>query len=141
MKRVEKRRGAVLAIVIIFSTMVLATWALASRRTLALVRLKEQLVRRETRAEEKARRCFALAFGLALLETGSPPVPEGEPAYLCETSILSGDGTERTYLLRFERIEETRWTVRARLAVLGDPGNLPRPTRFPAAAPERPPRP
>ncbi|AGA30573.1 hypothetical protein [Singulisphaera acidiphila] len=141
MKRVERRRGAVLAIVIIFSTMVLATWALASRRTLAQVRLKEQLVQREARAEESGRRRFALAFGLALLETGLPPVPPGETTYLCETAILSGDGIERTYLLRFEKIEKTRWTVRARLAVAGDPVTLPRPTRFPAPEPDPPPNP
>jgi hypothetical protein len=130
MKRIERRRGAALALVIIFSTMVLASWALAGHRMIAQVRLKEQLVRREARGEEGARRRLALAFGLALLETGTPPVLPGEAAYLCETQIR-GDGIVRTYVLRFEKITNARWTVHARLAGLGDPANLPSPTRFP----------
>ena len=100
---------------------------------IAQVRLKEQMVRREASGEEGARRRLALAFGLALLETGTPPVPPGEAAYLCETQILSGDGIVRTYVLRFEMITNARWTVHARLAALGDPVNLPTPTAVPAS--------
>ena len=141
MKRVERRRGAALALVIILSTMVLASWAVAGHRMIAQVRLKEQMVWREARGEEGARRRLALAFGLALLETGTPPVPPGEAAYLCETQILSGDGIVRTYVLRFEKITNDRWTVHARLAALGDPADLPSPTRFPPPEPEPPPDP
>jgi hypothetical protein len=136
MKRNKRPRGAALALVIIFSTMVLASWSLATHRTLAQVRLKEQLVQREVRSEERARRRMALAFGLALLETGTPPVSSGETSYRCETEIVSSDGVVRTYFLRFEKITDTRWTVRARLANAGDPADLPRPTRFPAPEPD-----
>jgi hypothetical protein len=134
----RRRRGAALAIVIIFCTMVLASWALASRRMVAQLRLKGYLVRREVDGEEGARRRQALALGLALLETGTPPVAAGETAYQCTTDIVDRDGTVRTYHLQFDKVTVLRWAVRARLSKAGDPPNLPSPSRFPAPDPDPP---
>lgn len=126
-----RRAGIALVFVVVATAMILASWGLANRQTVALVRLKERLVARETgRAESQARR-LALGYGLALLETGEPPVEEGQTAYECEALVTDELGAVRSYIVRFEPSGPGRWRVSARARGTAESGAWPRPDRFP----------
>jgi hypothetical protein len=117
--------------VVVATAMILASWGLANRQTVALVRLKEHLTARESsRVASQARR-LALGYGLALLETGEPPVEEGESSYECEALVLDDLGAVRAYIVRFELISAGRWRVSARVRDASESGTWPHPDRFP----------
>jgi hypothetical protein len=79
MKRRRTRRGIALMLVAVSTATTLGAWSLAARQVAALVRIKAALQAREeaTSADPDRCRVRALAYGLALLETGHPPVPRG----------------------------------------------------------------
>jgi hypothetical protein len=127
----RRRAGIALVFVVLSVTMILATWGLANRQTVALVRLKERLAIRESaRAATDARR-LALAYGLALLETGLPPIEPGETAYECEAIITWEGVTTGSYIVRFEQAGIDQWSVSARARGPEETGTWPHPDRFP----------
>jgi hypothetical protein len=115
-----------LALVLIYTTLILSIWSVANRQTVDLVRLKERLWQREMENQEVRCRRLALAYGLALLETGRPP---SDP-YECEAVVQTPSGS-LAFVVRFESVGgQSKWQVSARLKEGTDPSNLPRPTRF-----------
>lgn len=131
MNRAGRRRGMALALVLVFVTMIAATAALAARRTVAVVRLNEGIARREADFDERSRRRLALAYGLALLETGDPPVAQGQQRYSCRAIITTADVPgELSYVLQFENAGDNRWRVSARRWDGISPPNLPPPAPF-----------
>ena len=131
MRRRGTRPGFALLLVVLSTTALLAAWGVAAQQTTDLVRLKEALKAREQSALLDSGRCrtLALAYGLAMLETGYPP-PElmVDDEYRCNISLsLPGVGAV-LYTLTFRYIEGTEdWTVQADPAV--DP-SLPGPGGF-----------
>jgi hypothetical protein len=124
-----------LALVIVAGAAMAAAWSVADTRTLALVRIKEGLRSRETASEETSRRRLALAYGLALLESGIPPAPNNGPVYLCEAIVLTRDANPLVYVVQFQQLGPTTWNVQARAKTDSDPPVLPSPTRFPPPVP------
>lgn len=122
-------------LVVLAVAMILLTWGIANRQTVALVRLKEQVARREDARLSAQGRRLALACGLALLETGTPPVASGQTSYACQVVVHAADGTDTAYLLTFTVVDSSHWGVSARALSPTDPTNLPRPDHFPKKAP------
>jgi hypothetical protein len=75
----RSRRGLALALVTIHATLLLSAWAVANRQTADIVRLKEHAGRSRTDHEPAARR-LALAYAVALLETGVPEDDDADDA-------------------------------------------------------------
>lgn len=140
-RRRPARRGFALMLVMVSTTLVLSSWALANRRTSALLRLRQAHVNRlagmfgtiaETHLADPAPE--ALAYAAALLETGDPTLdhdPESglpEP-YLCRKSCLDASGKAIEFVVRFtpDPNVEGRWTIEAIPKDLwqGDPENPP----------------
>jgi hypothetical protein len=134
MKRPAPRRraGIALMFVVLALAAILATWGLANRQTVALVRLKERLAARESSRVATDARRLALAYGMALLESGLPPIPMGETAYECEAIIISEAVPVGSYIVRFEQAGVDRWSISARARGPEETGTWPHPDRFPA---------
>jgi hypothetical protein len=127
-----------LALVLLTSTLIMGAWAVAGRRTASVVQIKESIAAREQEAGrvEASRRRLALAYAMALLESGQPPVPESETFYECRAEIAH-DGVSQVYVLRFEVVDVAagRWKVTARVWDGLDPPTLAWSTSFQAEAP------
>ena len=98
MRHRRRRAGFALMLVAVYTTMTLGAWSLAARQVSALVRIKGALKARETTAilDPDRLRTRALAYGLALLETGSPPVdPGSDEPYRCNVAITPARGRAR----------------------------------------------
>ena len=126
-----QRRGLALALVIVAGAAMAAAWSVADTRTLALVRIKEGMRNREAAFEETSRRRLALAYGLALLESGSPPAPNNGQVYMCQVTILTQNENPAIYVVSFQMLSPTTWSVQARAKTDTDPPVLPDPTSFP----------
>jgi hypothetical protein len=129
-----KRSGLALALVIVAGAAMAAAWSVADTRTLALVRIKEGLRTRETAREEMSRQRLALAYALALLESGIPPQKAGQP-YQCQCTVLTRNANPQAYVVTFQRLGPTTWNVQARAKTDSDPSVLPEPTRFAPSGP------
>jgi hypothetical protein len=119
-------------LVIIAVALILVTWGIANRQTVALVRVKEQVALRENARLSNQGRRLALACGLALLETGTPPVASGQTSYACQVVVQGADGADTAYLLTFTIIDSSHWSISARTLLPTDPQDLPQPNHFPS---------
>jgi hypothetical protein len=131
MIRHGRRRGLAMVFVLFSVAMIMAAWGLANRQTVAVVRLKEQIAQREQNALKTRCRRLAVAYGLALLETGLPPLASGQTTYVCEAIINVTDASSQTYVVTFTKVDSTHWSVAARAWVTSDGTNLPQPSSFP----------
>lgn len=118
-------------LVVLYTTALLAAWSLAAHQTADVVRLKEALRSRGQSALLDSGRCriLALAYGLALLETGYPPADlVDEDTYRCNVELSLPDVGVVAYTLTFRYMDITQeWTVGAEPAVdfdLPGPGNF-----------------
>jgi hypothetical protein len=123
--------------VTIHAVLILSAWTVANRQTVRLVRLKEHVAARPEPAgyREPAARRLALAYALALLESGDPPAD----GYSCGVEINADPGTDDaealTYVLTFNLADPANGHWSVTLAPY-DPGihplkgNLPWPWHF-----------
>jgi hypothetical protein len=133
MKHASRRKGLALPFVLICVSMILGTWGLANRQTVAVVQLKQRIVQREQGNLAMRGRRLALAYGLALLQSGNPDVPNGQSSYVCQALIEFPDGSNQTYVLTFTQTQVGVWSLVVRARVSTDDPNLPRPSSFPPA--------
>jgi hypothetical protein len=131
MIRLARRRGLALPFVLICASMILGTWGLANRQTVAVVMLKEQIQKREQNAMDSRGRRLALAYGLALLQSGVPDIPSGQTSYVCRAIVQTSGGTNQTYVLTFTQTQTGVWSVSSRAWRSTDDANLPQPDKFP----------
>ncbi len=123
MIRLARRKGLALPYVLICVAMILATWGMANRQTVDVVQLKERIFEREQNAIPTRGRRLALAYGLALLQSGIPP----GTSYVCQVTINVSGGSPETYVLTYTLTEQdvpnqtTIWTVAARAKSSSDP--------------------
>jgi hypothetical protein len=129
--RPHRRRGLALMLVIVYLALVLSAWGVANRQAVALIRLKDAIARRESGSVDRQARRLSIAYALALLETGTPPIPDGQTLYRCEVEIQTPDGSSRLMVLTFQPIDTSRWSVSARARQPDDTASLPRPVCFP----------
>src|SRR3954467_1526434 len=78
-------------------------WALAFRTSASALRVEEARSHRDARSTWTAP---AMAAGLRLLETGRPPLD----TYTCKLP-LTQDSQTKYFLLAFDKIGPTRWTI------------------------------
>lgn len=124
-RRRGRRRGFALMLVIVTTTLVLSAWALANRRTAALLRLRLAHAERlasvlgaVVETSDPAREALARALGL--METGDPPL-EDDPdtgemrPYLCRRTAPDEAGGPVEHVVRFapDPSEPGRWTIEA----------------------------
>jgi hypothetical protein len=128
-----RRRGLALPFVLVCAAMILGTWGLANRQTVAVVMLKEHIQKREQDAMDSRGRRLALAYGLALLQSGQPKIPSGQTTYVCRAVLQVTGGANQTYVLTFTRTQAGVWTVASRALLSTDDPNLPQPTSFPSS--------
>src|SRR5688572_27771228 len=95
-RRITSRRGFILPAVLLFLAIAFGMWAVLFRSAGSALRIDEARSHRAARAEWTA---SAVANGLRLLETGSPP---SDP-YVCKLSITQ-DAQTRWFRLTYEQI-------------------------------------
>ena len=96
-------RGYALPAVLLFLLFAFSAWAVFFRSSGSSLRVEQARVLRASRDTFSAP---AMADGLRLLETGSPP---SDP-YACKVT-LTQDGVTKYFLLNYEKIGPTRWTL------------------------------
>ncbi len=114
-----RRSGFALILVMAQLTLLFSCWSIANRHTGAILQLENALANRIQRDEGSL---MAVARGLALLETGTPP--SSPIAYSLTLTSPRGDVT---YLVTFTEQTSTNWQVAAaRLQTIDTPeGTLP----------------
>ncbi len=124
------RRGFALMLVMVMTTLILSSWALANRRTAALLQLRQAQVHQldmtlgsVTEMHLAAPGPEALGYALALMETGTPPIETNNGSgdtqpYLCRKTCRNASGDTVDYVIRFTPDPDVagRWTIEAILA-------------------------
>lgn len=118
MKTRPPRRGYAMLLVLVFITLVLSVFSVSYRYTATALRVETARTLQQRRDEGSV---HALARGLALLETGLPPL---EP-YACCVEISTSKGP-RSFTVIFTLETEGIWSVRALpTTLLEDPPPMP----------------
>jgi hypothetical protein len=102
-RRRRGRRAFVLPAVLLFLAVAFGMWAIVFRGSANALRVEEARAHRDARESWTAP---ATAAGLRLLETGRPPLD----TYTCKLA-LTQDGLTRYFLLTYDKIGPTRWTL------------------------------
>ncbi len=99
------QRGYAMVLVLVFIALLLTFYGVAYRHTAAALRIETTRTLQRQRDEGSV---HALARGLALLETGFPPL---DP-YTCATSVDTSTGV-RSFTVTFSSEVDGSWTVHA----------------------------
>ena len=99
------RRGFALVLVLVFVTLILALWGVATRHTASMLRIEQARASRAKRDAARLPALTALAAGAAALEVGFPPTSP----YV--GTVLASDG--EPYQVRFVADPDASggWTV------------------------------
>ena len=104
-RRLRNRAGYALPAALLFLMLAFGAWAVLFRTCASVIRVEQARCLRDTRSTWSAP---AAATALRLLQTSTPAV---DP-YTCKLTITQ-DSQTRYFLLTFEKITPTRWTVTA----------------------------
>ena len=113
----RSQRGHALILTTILGIMALGAWAMAFLTTRDLVRVEKSVAQRELRDESVTR---ALATGVKLLRTGTPE----DDTYACIVNVPAEVG-EHNCTLQFDKQENERWSVEARISTEDEIASLP----------------
>jgi hypothetical protein len=105
MKKAAERRGYALVIVLLFIAILLSLSSMLYRQLGAALRIESVRSAQVARDEGSLR---ALARGLALLQTGTPP----SSPYKCGLMIETSAGP-RDYTVTFSADDDTNWSINA----------------------------
>jgi hypothetical protein len=111
------RRGFALLAAVAMSILTLLAWEVAYRAVQDSIRTESFFLEREHRDSTVT---HALALGVALLRTGSPP---GDP-YACVLTVPDGTG-QRACTLTFTSLSPSTWQVDSRPSTASDIASLP----------------
>jgi hypothetical protein len=114
-----RRRGHVLLGTITFLILAMLAWMVAFSSLSSSVRSARLFLLRQDRDHGAVR---ALAWGLALLETGNPPTSP----YSCRATVDTG----RVFVITFTLVPENQATIAVRPATTADSALPSAPTEF-----------
>lgn len=126
MRQKHPRSGFAMMLVLVFIVLFLGLLGVALRQTAAALRIESVRIMQTERDEGSL---HAVALGLTLLETGTPPA---DP-YVCGTNITTSSGT-RWFTVTFASEGVNQWSVRATATVDGENPQL-MPATFAASTP------